>query len=76
MMTKDVKETDFKEELRQAFSVFDVDKSGTISPDELRRVMRSIGENFSDDEISEMMRQADKDGNGSIDCGFSSSLLL
>ena len=30
--------------------------------------MLSIGENLTSEEIDEMVREADKDGNGSIDC--------
>lgn len=32
--------------------------------------MKSLGENLTDAEIEEMVREADKDGNGSIDCEF------
>lgn len=40
--------------------------------------MLSIGENLTSEEIDEMVREADKDGNGSIDCeiiGISSLCL-
>jgi calmodulin len=55
-------------ELRQAFRVFDQDGSGTISSDELRYVMNSIGETLTDEEIDAMIREADLDGDGTIDC--------
>lgn len=50
--------------------VFDRDNTGTISRDELRDVMRSIGEDFTEAEIDDMMQLADKDGNNTIDCKF------
>ena len=34
---------------------------------ELRNVMTSLGEKLTEEEISEMMREADLDGNGFID---------
>ena len=68
MMSTTVKATDFAHETRAAFNVFDKDGSGTISADELRQVMKSLGENLTDDEIDEMIREADKDRNGTIDC--------
>lgn len=68
MMSKNVKEADFAEETRRAFDAFDKDHNGTISADELRAVMQSLGENLTKDEIDEMIREADKDGNGEIDC--------
>jgi len=33
-------------------------------------VMKQLGENLTDLEIDEMMREADKDGDGTIDCEF------
>lgn len=68
MMSQTVKATDFAHETRAAFNVFDKDGSGTISADELRQVMKSLGENLTDEEIDEMIREADKDENGTIDC--------
>lgn len=70
MMTRVTKEEDTDEELRRAFQVFDRDNSGTISTDELRDVLKSVGENLSETELDEMMRQVDVDGSGTIDCEF------
>ena len=46
---------------------FDKDGSGKISEDELRTVMQSLGERLTDDELREMIREADTDGDGEID---------
>jgi len=67
MMSTTVKAQDFAHETRAAFNVFDKDGSGTISADELRQVMKSLGENLTDEEIDEMIKEADKDQNGTID---------
>lgn len=48
--------------------VFDRDNNGFISAAELRHVMTSIGEKLTDDEVDEMIREADQDGDGRIDC--------
>lgn len=70
LMSQTVKETDTEQELINAFRVFDKDNSGTISTDELRNVLRSLGENLTDDELEEMIKLADKNGDGHIDCTY------
>jgi len=67
MMSTTVKAHHFADETRAAFNVFDKDGSGTISAEELRQVMKSLGENLTDAEIDEMIAEADKDRNGTID---------
>ena len=70
-MARKMKDTDSEEEIREAFKVFDRDNNGFISAAELRHVMTSIGEKLTDDEVDEMIREADQDGDGRIDCGCS-----
>jgi calmodulin len=55
-----------EDELREAFRVFDQDQNGFISRDELRHVLQNLGERLSDDELAEMLREADVDGDGQI----------
>ena len=61
-------------ELQEAFSLFDRDGDGTISPTELGIVLRSIGQNPSEQQIKEMIAEVDDSGDGS--CGFDEFLLL
>lgn len=70
MMARKMKDTDSEEEIREAFKVFDRDNNGFISAAELRHVMTSIGEKLTDDEVDEMIREADQDGDGRIDCQY------
>ena len=63
------KETDpekEKDEMLEAFKTFDRDGNGFLSMAELRYVMVNIGEKLTDDELEEMMREADVDGDGKI----------
>lgn len=75
MMARKMKDTDSEEEIREAFKVFDRDNNGFISAAELRHVMTSIGEKLTDDEVDEMIREADQDGDGRIDCTLRSLAL-
>jgi calmodulin len=68
MMARKMRDTDSEEEIREAFKVFDRDDNGFISAAELRHVMTSIGEKLTDDEVDEMIREADQDGDGRINC--------
>merc|ERR1712096_340556 len=50
---------DSEEEIREAFRVFDKDGNGFISAAELRHVMTNLGEKLTDEEVDEMIREAD-----------------
>ena len=66
MMARKMKEVDGEEEIKEAFKVFDKDGNGTISAAELRHVMTNLGEKLTDQEVDEMIREADVDGDGQI----------
>ncbi|CAG7903926.1 unnamed protein product [Brassica rapa] len=66
LMAKKMKDTDSEEELKEAFRVFDKDQNGFISAAELRHVMTNLGEKLTDEEVEEMVREADVDGDGQI----------
>ena len=57
---------DGDEVIREAFRLFDKDGNGVISAAELHRVMTSLGENVTEDEVNEMIKEADLDGDGQI----------
>ena len=46
--------------------VFDKDGNGFISAAELRHVMTNLGEKLTDEEVDEMIAEADVDGDGQI----------
>ena len=67
LMARRMKDDDTKEELLEAFKVFDRDGSGTISSEELRHVMTNLGEKLTEKEVDEMLKEADVNGDGEID---------
>lgn len=52
--------------IREAFRVFDRDGNGYITADEFRYFMTHMGEQFSDQEVDEIIAEVDIDGDGQV----------
>ena len=61
LMARKMKDSNVEGEIIEAFKVFDKDGNGTISAFELRHVLTSLGEKLTDEEVDEMMREANID---------------
>lgn len=66
MMSKKIHDSDSETELKEAFRVFDKNGDGFISPAELRHVMHNLGEKLTDEEVEDMIKEADLDGDGLV----------
>ena len=66
MMTPKILSRDPKDEILKAFRLFDDDETGKISFKNLKRVAKELGENMTDEELQEMIDEADRDGDGEI----------
>lgn len=66
MMTAKMSEKDSKEEMEKAFRLFDAEGSGRITLETLRQVSSELGEDLKDDELIEMIEEADKDKKGFV----------
>ncbi|XP_042497516.1 probable calcium-binding protein CML25 [Macadamia integrifolia] len=64
--TKGVDTVKVLEDLRNAFLIYDIDRNGSISPEELQTVLRSLGEETSLAECRKMISGVDCDGDGLI----------
>ncbi|QBM88212.1 Ca2+-binding protein, EF-hand superfamily [Metschnikowia aff. pulcherrima] len=54
-------------EFKEAFSLFDKDSDGKITTKELGTVMRSLGQNPSESELTDMINEVDTNSDGLID---------
>jgi calmodulin len=54
-------------EFRAAFELFDKDNNERITLDELGTVMKSLGMNPTDEELRDMIREHDTDGDGGLE---------
>lgn len=66
LMSIKMAEKDSKEEIMKAFRLFDDDETGKISFKNLQRVAKELGENLTEEELQEMIDEADRDGDGEI----------
>ncbi|PUZ72935.1 hypothetical protein GQ55_2G435100, partial [Panicum hallii var. hallii] len=56
-----------RQEIKEAFDLFDTDNSGTIDAKELNVAMRALGFEMTEEQINQMIADVDKDGSGAID---------
>ncbi|CAF3336768.1 unnamed protein product [Rotaria socialis] len=57
-----------EDDIREAFRVFDKDGTGYVSVAELKHAMISLGERLSEEEVDELIREADIDADGRCNC--------
>ena len=58
-----------KQDYKEIFDIFDTDGGGKITNDEIANVMRSLGQNPTDQEVEDMIMEIDQDGDGEVDFG-------
>jgi Ca2+-binding EF-hand superfamily protein len=62
----DERQRDPEEDLRDAFNMFDADRSGYIDRDEVRLLMKKLAQTLTEEEIDAIMEEVDTDGDGEI----------
>uniref|UniRef100_A0A7S2S1T6 EF-hand domain-containing protein n=1 Tax=Mucochytrium quahogii TaxID=96639 RepID=A0A7S2S1T6_9STRA len=66
MMTEKMNGRDTREEIMKVFALFDEEGTGKITFRNLKRVAQELGEDLTDDELQEMIDEADRTGEGVI----------
>jgi calmodulin len=54
-------------DLKEAFRVLDKNKKGEIDVEDLRWILRSLGDDLTEEDIEDMIRDTDTDGSGTVD---------
>lgn len=65
--TEDMANARIKKEIKEAFDMFDLDKDGRITAEELKTVMSTLRLQVTNAEVEDMIQKADIDGNGTIE---------
>ena len=66
LMEKKLKTFESEELIREAFDVMDHDGDGYITVSKLRHVVQELGLNLSEEEMDEMILEADPSGDGRV----------
>lgn len=66
LMAEKISERNPEEELKKAFRIYDDDDSGGISFENLKKVALELGENLSNEDLLDMIKLADTDGDDDV----------
>eukprot|EP01069_Polyplicarium_translucidae_P001971 Polyplicarium_translucidae@DN1874_c0_g1_i1.p3 len=67
LMSRRLRPKGSREEAARTFSLFDADGTGRVGLRTLRAAARQLGESYTDDDLREMIEEADRDGDGFVD---------
>ena len=66
MMTSTMSDEDTRDDIHKIFVLFDVDKTGHINIKNLKKIARDLGETLNDDDLLDLIRKGDSDGDGQV----------
>lgn len=75
LFERKVREDEDEKELREAFRVLDSNKKGVIPVEDLRWILKSLGDDLTAEEIEDMIAETDTDGSGTVDYEEFKSLM-
>jgi len=75
LFERKLKEDEEEKELKEAFRVLDSQKKGVIPVSDLRWILKSLGDDITEEEIEDMIAETDTDGSGTVDYEEFKSLM-
>ena len=60
-------EEQMKEELKEAFRIYDKDGQGFITNEVLKEILREIDSSLTEDDLDNIIEEVDEDGSGTMD---------
>merc|ERR1712045_393509 len=60
-------EEQMKEELKEAFRIYDKDNQGFITNDTLKEILREIDSTLTEEDLDGIVEEVDEDGSGTMD---------
>merc|ERR1712216_90380 len=66
-MQSKIQDAEGEEIIKDAFRMFDEDNSGSLDYDEIRNILSNMGEKMNSEEIEELIKTVDYDGDGAVD---------
>merc|ERR1719195_749476 len=60
-------EGQMKEELKEAFRIYDRDDQGFITTEVLKEILREIDATLTEDDLDNIVEEVDEDGSGTLD---------
>jgi len=63
-------------ELKEIFRVLDKEKKGEVNVNELRWILKNLGDDLTEEDIDDMIADVDTDGSGWVDYDEFSKLML
>jgi len=71
-----IQEDEDERELKEIFRVLDKEKRGEVNTSELRWILKSLGDDLTEDDIDDMIADVDTDGSGWVDYDEFSKLMM
>jgi len=72
---KKIQAEEDERELKECFRVLDKEKRGEVNTNEIRYILKALGDDLTDEEIDDMIADVDTDGSGWVDYEEFSKLM-